>query len=95
MKTVLCLMLLVTTGVFAEDVQAPKLKDEIALSIRSLQVQVLVLQEDDKVKQYLSATNQLKAKYDSALKDSAIDPLKYQLDPLTLTVVPVPAKEIK
>lgn len=95
MRTLIVAMLVVLGAavVGAEDVNAPKIKDEVALSIRSLQVQVLVLQENDAVKNYLGLTQQLKAKYDSALKDSGIDGAKYQLNPMSLMVEAVPTKE--
>ncbi len=76
----------------AEDVTTPKLKDDVALSLRNLQVEVLILQNQEPVKRYIDLTQQLSAKYSSALKDSGIDSTKYQLDPVSLGIVAIPAK---
>jgi hypothetical protein len=80
--------------------EAPHLKPDVALTIRTLQLQrsenqtrMLVLQQ-----QYMDAQATVKdldgkiaAKVATALKESDIDPDKYNVDAQTLNVTPRPA----
>lgn len=79
----------------AQDVKAPKLKDSVALELRTLReqiansnVQLLLLEKQYKSTQEQQA--QLNGAYTgklrTALKDSDLDETKYQLDSNTLDV---------
>lgn len=90
-------ILLLGVSLYAQDAKVPKLKDSVALELRTLQlqitnmnVQILQLQQ-----QQAQVNNQYVAHLQTALKDSDLDDTKYELDAGTLVVKEKPQEKPK
>ena len=83
MKVRWILVILITCTLNAQEAKAPapRLKDSVALNLRTMQVQFLSMQQ-----QLNQIQNQYAAALSTALKESDLDPEKYELDPNTLVV---------
>lgn len=93
-------LIMFSSALYAQEAKAPKLKDSVALELKTLQLQIsndnvqaLLLEKQYKTVQdnLIQLNGTYVGKLKTALKESDLDETKYQLDPNTLDIKEKPS----